>query len=198
MLARAGVLAALYVALTFACIPVASGNIQFRISEMLTILPLFYIEAIPALFIGCMIGNIISGCVLWDIALGSLTSLLAAILTYATGRLVKNVPLKLAVGGLFPVALNAFFLPLIWWLAYGEQQIGYWLNVGYLFLSQGVIIWALGSILYVALRKVLQRNVPALAPVNMKSEATPVSASASASATNDFTDGHKEHDAPQR
>ena len=168
MLARAGVMAALYVALTFACIPVASGAIQFRISEMLTILPLFYIEAIPALFIGCMIGNIISGCALWDIALGSLTSLVAAILTYIVGRLVKNVPLKLAIGGLFPVALNAFFLPLIWWLAYGEQQIVYWINVAYLPLSPGVIIWILGSILYVALSKALQHNVPALAPVGTK------------------------------
>ncbi len=168
MLARAGVMAALYVALTFACIPVASGAIQFRISEMLTILPLFYIEAVPALFIGCIIANLISGCALWDIALGPLTSLVAAILTYIVGRLVKNVPLKLALGGLFPVALNAFFLPLIWWLAYGEQQIGYWLNVGYLFLSQGVIIWVLGSILYFALAKVLQHNVSALAPVGMR------------------------------
>ena len=168
MLARAGVMAALYVALTFACIPVASSAIQFRISEMLTILPLFYIEAVPALFIGCIIANLISGCALWDIALGPLTSLVAAILTYIVGRLVKNVPLKLALGGLFPVALNAFFLPLIWWLAYGEQQIGYWLNVGYLFLSQGVIIWVLGSILYVALAKVLQRGVSALAPVRMR------------------------------
>lgn len=165
MLARAGVMAALYVALTFACIPVASGNIQFRISEMLTILPLFYVEAIPALFVGCIIANLISGCALWDIALGALVSLAAAALTCLAGRFVRNTPVKLALGGLFPVALNALFLPLIWWLAYGEQQIGYWLNVGYLLLSQGVIIWVLGSILYVALAKVLKHNVSALVPV---------------------------------
>lgn len=172
MLARAGVMAALYVALTFACIPVASGAIQFRISEMLTVLPLFYVETVPALFIGCMIGNIISGCTLLDVALGSLTSLLAAALTFLVGRLVGNKPLKIILGGLFPVALNAFFLPLIWWLTYGEQTIGYWLNVGYLFLSQGVIIWGAGSVLCLALAKALQHNVPALAPVGTGRTAT--------------------------
>lgn len=168
MLARAGIIAALYVALTFACISVASGNIQFRISEMLTILPLFYVEAIPALFVACILANIISGCALWDIALGSLTTLAAACLTYLIGRLFKNAALRISLGGLFPVVLNALFLPLIWWLAYGELEIGYWLNVGFLLLSQGAIIWGFGTALYFALNGLLKKNISFMKPLTAK------------------------------
>ncbi|MBQ9081220.1 MAG: QueT transporter family protein [Clostridia bacterium] len=165
MLARAGVIAALYTALTFACFPVASGNVQFRISEMLTLLPLFYVEAIPALFVGCLLSNIISGCVLWDIALGSLVTLTAAVLTHFMGKLFKNAFLRITLGGAFPVILNALFLPLIWWLSYGELSVGYWLNVGFLLLSQGVIIWGAGTALYFALNGLLNKRIAVLLPI---------------------------------
>ena len=166
VLCRAAIVAALYVALTFACLSVASGNIQFRVSEMLTVLPLFYAEAIPALFVGCVVSNLISGCVLWDVVLGSLVTLVAAGLTYLTGRIFKNGIVRVVVGGLFPVSLNAFFLPLIWWLAYGEMSVGYVLNVGYLFLSEGVIVWLFGAVLYAALRRLIYvRKVSVLQPL---------------------------------
>lgn len=163
MLARAGVIAALYVALTFACLPVASGAIQFRISEMLTILPLFYVEAIPALFVGCLISNLISGATAWDILLGSLITLVAAFATYGTAKLFKHPALRVSIGGLFPVALNAFGLPAIWILA-GATDLVYWLEVGYLTLSQGVIIWCFGAVLYYILQKLIQKNIPAIQP----------------------------------
>ena len=170
MLARTGIIAALYVALTFACLSVASGNIQFRVSEMLTLLPLFYVEAVPALFIGCIVANIVSGCAIWDIVLGSVITLVAAAATYGIGRIFKNAPIRISLGGLFPVALNAFGLPLVWWLCYGELSIGYWLNVGYLFLSQGVIIWGLGTALYFAFSALLKKNISALQPYTLSKQ----------------------------
>ena len=114
MLARAGAISALYVAMTFACFPVASGIIQFRLSEMLTLLPLFYVEAIPALFVGCMLSNLISGCAVWDIIIGSAITLLAAALTRLVGKIFKKAFWHIALGGFFPVILNALFLPLVW------------------------------------------------------------------------------------
>jgi uncharacterized membrane protein len=168
MLARAGVIAALYVALTFACLPVASGAIQFRVSEMLTILPLFYVEAIPALFVGCLISNLISGATAWDILLGSLITLVAAFATYGTAKFLKHPALRVGIGGFFPVALNALGLPAIWILA-GTPDIVYWLNVGYLTLSQGVIIWILGALLYYVLQKLIQKNIPAMQPFSRES-----------------------------
>ena len=58
---RSSVIAALYAALTLVLAPVAYGPVQFRVSEALTILPLFFPEAIPGLFVGCFIANIPSG-----------------------------------------------------------------------------------------------------------------------------------------
>ena len=164
MFARAGVIAALYVALTYAVFPVASGNIQFRISEMLTVLPLFYVEAIPALFVGCLISNLMTGSVL-DIFLGSLITLVAAGATYAVGRFFKNPVVRIALGGAFPVVLNALGLPLIWYWASGTWEVYYWLNVGYLMISQGVIIWVLGAILYCIFVPLIKKEISFLKPV---------------------------------
>ena len=76
---RSSVIAALYAALTLVLALVAYGPVQFRVSEALTILPLFFPEAIPGLFVGCFIANIPSG--LWDMVIGSAATLIAAVAT---------------------------------------------------------------------------------------------------------------------
>lgn len=166
MLSRSGIIAALYVALTFVCFSVASGNIQFRISEMLTIMSLFYVEAIPALFIGCLLSNILTGCAIWDIILGSLVTALSAFLTYLVGRFINNPFMKVFLGGLSPTVLNAFLLPLIWFFAYGTMEIFYWLNVLYLFISEGTIIWIFGGVLYVVIASLIKKNLSFMLPVS--------------------------------
>lgn len=153
-LCRAGIIAALYVALTFVVFPIASGAIQFRISEALTILPIFFPEAIPALFVGCLISNVATGCTIADIFLGSLITLVSAILTYFTGKVIKNEILKVLVGGFFPIVLNAFFLPLIW-LIYTELEYMYIVQVGFLLAGQALAIYALGFPLYFAMKKMI-------------------------------------------
>ena len=59
-LCRAGVIAALYVALTYAFAPFAFGAFQVRPAEALCILPLFFPEAVPALYVGCILSNLAS------------------------------------------------------------------------------------------------------------------------------------------
>ena len=66
-LTQAAMIAAIYVVLTYVFAPFSFGEIQIRISEALTILPLFTPAAIPGLFIGCLIGNILGGAILPDI-----------------------------------------------------------------------------------------------------------------------------------
>ena len=80
-LAQGGMVAALYVALTLiaSAMGLASGQIQLRLSEALTILPCFFPEAVPGLFVGCLLANLLTGCVLWDVAVGSLATLLGAL-----------------------------------------------------------------------------------------------------------------------
>lgn len=74
---RAGIIAALYVAFTYAFGPLPYlGILQIRPAEALTILPLFFPEAVPALYIGCMLANIASPFWVYDVFLGSLATLL--------------------------------------------------------------------------------------------------------------------------
>lgn len=156
-LCRAGVFAALYVALTYVTASVAISEIQFRPSEALTMLPLVFPEAVPALFIGCLIANWLAGGAILDIILGSLVTLAAAALTLLVGKTIRNFKLSLFVGGLFPVLLNAFLLPGIWRLAYGQQEYVYMLNVAFLIASQSIVIYPLGVPLTVAAKAYLNR-----------------------------------------
>ena len=78
---RGALIAALYVVLTLlaSVMGLSSGVIQFRFSEALCILPLFFPEAVPGLFIGCLISNLMSpNVVIWDIIFGSLATLIGA------------------------------------------------------------------------------------------------------------------------
>ncbi|MBE7081604.1 MAG: QueT transporter family protein [Clostridiales bacterium] len=158
IIVRAGLIAGLYVVLSLLTLPVASGAIQFRLSEALTILPLFFIEAVPALFVGCMLSNLISGCMLLDIILGSVITLVSAILTYITGKLVKSTLLKVLIGGFFPVILNAFFLPVLWIVIYGAIEYVYMIQVLFLLISQSISIYGFGTPLYLAVKKNMEKN----------------------------------------
>lgn len=80
-LARGAVIAALYTALTLLLAPLSYGEVQVRFSEALTLLPLLMPEAVPALFVGCLLSNILGGCTIFDIVFGSLATLLAALCT---------------------------------------------------------------------------------------------------------------------
>jgi uncharacterized membrane protein len=131
---------------------VASGAVQFRISEGLTMLALVFPEAVPALFIGCMISNIITGCGVLDVVLGSLITLISALLTFFTARKIKNTALKIIVGGIYPVLLNAFFLPLIW-LMYTSLEYVYYIQVLLLLVGQGLSVYAVGAPLYLFIKK---------------------------------------------
>lgn len=158
-LARAGIIASLYVILSLITFPVASGAIQFRLSEALCILPLLFIEAVPALFIGCALSNLITGCAIFDVIFGSVITLVAAALTFLFGKIIKNLPLKIIIGGFFPVVLNAFLLPLIWVWCYGALEYIYFLQATFLIVSQSVSIYALGTPLYLAVDKFKKKGL---------------------------------------
>ena len=112
-LCRAGVIAALYTVLTYVFMPFAFGPFQIRPAEALCILPLLLPEAVPALFLGCILSNLGSPYLLFDVTIGSATTLLAAFGTYMVGRFLKKEFLKAVLGGIFPVLFNAFIIPIV-------------------------------------------------------------------------------------
>lgn len=80
-LARGAMIAALYAAITLILAPISYGEVQIRLSEALTLLPVLLPEAAPALAVGCLIANILGGCTILDIVFGTLATLLAAVCT---------------------------------------------------------------------------------------------------------------------
>lgn len=158
-IARAGIIAALYVVLSLVTFPVASGAIQFRISEGLTLLALIFPEAPIALCVGCVLSNLLTGCMVLDIIFGSLITLVAGVFTFFIGKLLKNTVLKIVVGGLFPVLMNAFLLPVVWYYCYGELEYAYMLQVLFLFLGESASVYVFGTIFYLSIKKLQDKNV---------------------------------------
>lgn len=108
---RAGLIAALYVVLTMAFQPISFGAIQFRIAEALTLLPILTVDAVPGLFIGCLLANLLGGGVWFDVALGSVATLLAALCT----RRYRGKPFLAAV---FPTVFNGLIVGPVVYFAY--------------------------------------------------------------------------------
>lgn len=172
-LCRAGVIAALYVALTYAFMPVAyQGIFQIRPGEALTILPLFFPEAIPALYIGCMLSNLASPYLIYDVFIGSLATLAASLCTYFVGAALRNreggawTALKIALGGLFPVLFNAILIPVvIVFLCNGAGEmtvsLAYWTNFASMLLTEAVWVFGLGTPLYLFVARMRRQRVAA-------------------------------------
>lgn len=76
------IVAALYAAITLLFQPLSFGAIQIRFSEALTLLPVLFPQAIPGLALGCFVSNLIGGFGPWDMLLGTLATLLAALTTW--------------------------------------------------------------------------------------------------------------------
>lgn len=107
-LTQAAVIAALYVVLTMLAnaLGLANNAIQVRFSEALTILPYFTPAAVPGLFAGCLLSNLITGCAPWDVVFGSLATLAGALGTRALRRNKWLAPLP-------PVVANTIVVPLV-------------------------------------------------------------------------------------
>lgn len=112
-IAQAAIIAALYVVLTLLANSLGLANyaIQLRFSEALTILPFFTPAAIPGLFLGCVISNLLTGAIIWDVIFGSLATLLGAVGTYLLRRCKWLAPLP-------PIVANTVIVPPVLYFAY--------------------------------------------------------------------------------
>lgn len=144
--AQAAMIAAIYVVLTLVFAPISYGEVQVRISEALTVLPVFTPAAIPGLFIGCLISNILGGCILPDIIFGSIATLIGAFFTWKLrGKNKFLAPLP-------PILSNMIIVPFV--LRYGYQIP---LPIPFMMLTVGIgeviSCGVLGMIVYTALNK---------------------------------------------
>ena len=102
---RAAAVAALYVILTeiSALLGISSGVIQFRLSEMLCVLPAFMPAAIPGLAIGCFLSNLLTGCVIWDVIFGTVATLIGAVGAYFFRKYKYLVPIPTVLANMLIV-----------------------------------------------------------------------------------------------
>lgn len=143
----AALIAALYVGLTLIsnAMGLASGEIQFRISEALCALGLFTPAAIPGVSVGCFLANLLTGCAAPDVIFGSLASLIGMLGAYALRKLpfVALLPYVLANVVIVPFVLSyAYGIETAWWLLA--------LSVG---VGEIVCAYIGGLALYFALKK---------------------------------------------
>ena len=117
-----------------------------RISEALTILPVFTPAAIPGLFVGCLISNFLGGAILLDVIFGSIATLIGAVFTWK----LRNSSKWLAP--LPPIVANAIIVPFTLYYGYGVN-----LPIPFMMLTVGIgeviSCGVLGMILYGALNK---------------------------------------------
>ena len=151
---QAAVIAAIYVVLTMfiAAFNLASGNIQVRISEALCILPFFTPAAIPGLWIGCLLANLLTGASIFDIVFGSLATLIGAVGTYLFRKHKFLCTLQ-------PVISNMVIIPVVLRYAYQLTFIynGIDFSIPFFALTVGIgeviSLCVLGSILLNVLNK---------------------------------------------
>ena len=145
-LTQGAMIAALYVVLTMVFAPFSFREIQVRVSEALTILPAFTPAAVPGLFIGCLLANLLGGAAVPDVIFGSLATLIGAFFTW---KLRNKHPFLAPVP---PILSNMLIIPFVLRYAYGVPMAIplMMLTVGFgEVLSCGV----LGMLLYYALKK---------------------------------------------
>ena len=147
LICQGGIIAALYLALTLLANALGLANyaVQVRFSESLTILPYFTPAAVPGLFVGCLLSNILTGCALPDIIFGSLATLIGAAATY----MLRNKSKWLAP--LPAIVSNAIIVPFVLLYAYGIEPL--WFSFVTVTLGELISCGVLGMLLLNALRK---------------------------------------------
>ena len=146
-MSQAAMIAALYVVLTFVAntFGLASGVIQIRLSEALTILPYFTPAAIPGLTIGCLLSNCLTGCAPLDIVFGTVATLLGALGSYALRKYQWLTPIP-------PILANTIIVPWVLCFAYGAKDA-----VPYMMITVGIgeviSCYVLGMLLLLSLKK---------------------------------------------
>lgn len=145
---HAATIAALYVVLTLLANALGLANfaIQVRFSESLTLLPFFTPAAIPGLTVGCIISNLLTGCVPLDVLFGSVATLLGALGTYYLRKLSNWLaPLP-------PIIANTLIVPFV--LAYVYRFEG---SIPYFMITVGIGEVISCGILGMLVLKVLQK-----------------------------------------
>lgn len=140
-----GIIAAIYAALTLALGFISYGPIQFRVAEVMTLLPLLGGEYIIALTLGCFLANVIGPYGVPDIVFGTLATFISVSLVYITGKYMRDKKRYVLIASLWPTIVNAIIIGVMLNKFFGLPLVLSILQVGF---GQFVVVTMLGVPLF--------------------------------------------------
>lgn len=109
-LVTTALIASLYAVLTLALAPISYGAVQFRLSEIMVLLPFIKKDYIWGLTIGCLLANIIGPYGLPDIIFGTTATFLSVYLVYLTSKFMNGKKYSLLIASFWPTIINALII----------------------------------------------------------------------------------------
>lgn len=129
--AKIGLVAALYVAVTFAFAVISFGAVQLRLSEMFNYLALFHKRYVVAVTLGVVLANFFSPMWMIDVPVGGISTLIVLIICRAVTKNIQNMVMKFVITGIiftasmFTVATQLMIIfDMPFWPTYGMVAVG--------------------------------------------------------------------------
>ncbi|MDY2794367.1 QueT transporter family protein [Peptostreptococcus porci] len=143
-IAKQAMVAALYAVLTWAIPSLSYGPIQFRVSEIMTLLAFYNPQYVIGLTVGCAIANLFSSLGAIDIFVGTLASFLAL---FAMSK-IKNIWIASLMPALSAIIIGAEIVLV------SPEPVSYFLITGQIMISELIIVTGCGVVLF----KILEKN----------------------------------------
>ena len=144
------IVAALYASLTIAIAPIAYGEIQFRMTEILVFLAFYNKRYIPGLIIGCFLANLASPMLVYDLSFGTAATAVAVVGIYYAGKLIKKETVGLFTAPILGALANGLLVGLALHLAF---DIPYWINALYVAIGEFAVL-LLGAVVFLSIGKI--------------------------------------------
>jgi uncharacterized membrane protein len=140
-----GVLAAVYVAITFLTIPISFGQIQFRFAEILVLLCFFNKKSSAGIILGTFVANLFSTLGLWDLLFGVGATIVTCLFVCFSRHLLLAIVWPILFNGLI-IGAELFFL-------FGNGDVSlFFINAGYVALGE-LAVMIVGYIIFMLIRK---------------------------------------------
>jgi len=119
----AAIIAAMYVALTYLAMALGldKNAVQIRFSESLIVLAFITPAAIPGLYVGCLLANILTACDPLDILIGPLATLIGAVGAYLIGKM-RNKKLSRWLCTIPNIIANTIIVTIVCYICYTAPE----------------------------------------------------------------------------
>lgn len=143
--------AGLYAVLTLSLGAISYGPIQFRIAEIMVLLPFIKKDYIWGLTIGCFLANVIGPYGVPDIIFGTIATFLSVYAVYLTSKYMKSNKFGLLVASIWPTIINGLIIGFMLNKFFGVPML---LGMAQVAFGQFVVI----TVVAVPLYKTLERK----------------------------------------